>query len=77
MSRPHNKGHIQRPDSCPILLRALRFFAWPPRPSLTDACRYDPDVSNEFAFEIYMIFTLGVNKLSGRGWRECLAAAAQ
>jgi hypothetical protein len=30
-----------------------------------NACRYDPDVSNEFAFEIYMIFALPVNKLSG------------
>jgi len=34
-----------------------------------DACPYYPGVSNEFAFEIYMIFALGVNKLSGRSWR--------
>ena len=69
MSTPHSKGHIQRPNSCPILQRALRFFAWRPRPSFTDACQYDPGVSNEFAFEIYMIFALRVNKLSGRSRR--------
>jgi hypothetical protein len=69
MSRPHNKGHIQRPTSCPMHPSDLRPFAWPPRPSFTDACQYDPGVSNEFAFEIYMIFALRVNKLSGRSCR--------
>jgi hypothetical protein len=36
-----------------------------PRPSFTAACQYHPGVPDEFAFEIYMIFALGVNKLSG------------
>ena len=69
MSRPHNKGHIQRPTSCPIHPSELCPFAWRPRASFTDACPYHPGVPDEFTFEIYMISAFGVNRLSGRSWR--------